>query len=210
MADASDFSNIPRIDSGEPSSSIERCEQRYNIFKKFIKSEGKCIAELGVFKGDLIHYMLRFKPSQLFLVDPWFMFAEKWHFAQSTTTPPDTTDALIAILSQYRAEIARKQVVPFIGTSRTFLNAIGDNALDFAYIDSTHTYDGTVEELELLHRKVRPGGFVAGDDYNKSPDSPHHGVYRAVWDVARSGKYQVVNDGEANQFVLQNRKGIFV
>jgi hypothetical protein len=47
-----------------------------------------------------------------------------------------------------------------------------DHSLDWAYVDSSHAYDHTVQELALLDRKVRSGGVIAGDDWQPDPDHP--------------------------------------
>ena len=40
-----------------------------------------------------------------------------------------------------------------------------DNYFDWVYIDGNHHYDYVKRDLELYTRKVRPRGFVCGDDY---------------------------------------------
>lgn len=42
-----------------------------------------------------------------------------------------------------------------------------DGSLDFVFIDAGHTYESVKLDLESWYEKVRPGGFLVGDDYNK-------------------------------------------
>ena len=65
-------------------------------------------------------------------------------------------------------------------------------SLDWVYLDSSHAYQHTVEELALLRRKVRPGGVIAGDDWQPDPSHPHHGVHRAVMELVSSGSCEVL------------------
>lgn len=57
-----------------------------------------------------------------------------------------------------------------------------DESLDFVFVDAAHTYIDTVELLRLYLPKVKPGGVLAGHDYNSS----FPGVVRAVADVLGS------------------------
>jgi hypothetical protein len=61
-----------------------------------------------------------------------------------------------------------------------FLKRLEDGALDWAYVDTTHQYEHTKAELDLLQRKVKLGGVIAGDDWQLDPYHRHHGVCRAV------------------------------
>jgi hypothetical protein len=47
-----------------------------------------------------------------------------------------------------------------------------DHSLDFVYIDAMHDYDSVKEDLEAWYGKVRPGGILAGHDY-QDEDLPH-------------------------------------
>ena len=42
-----------------------------------------------------------------------------------------------------------------------------DGYFDFVFIDAGHTYESVKLDLESWYEKVRPGGFLVGDDYNK-------------------------------------------
>jgi hypothetical protein len=199
------FDSIPRIYSGEPTSSPERCEDRYKILAKYAPSDG-VFAELGVFKGDFVHFLLRMKPSKLFLVDPWYLLSNSWHFSFSEKTENCTVEALLNLLATYKEEIKNRVLFPVVGTSQTFLNSIEDNTLDFCYIDTTHQYDQTVWELEMLHHKVKHNGIICGDDYCKRPDSGGYQVYNAIKSQLKTGNFDLLVDGESNQFVLRNKK----
>ena len=39
------------------------------------------------------------------------------------------------------------------------------NELDFVFIDANHSYDGVMQDLHAWYDKIRPGGFLVGDDY---------------------------------------------
>jgi predicted O-methyltransferase YrrM len=52
-----------------------------------------------------------------------------------------------------------------------------DQSLDFVFIDADHRYDAVVADVRAWKSKVKPGGILAGHDYNRDD------VYRAVRDV---------------------------
>lgn len=64
-----------------------------------------------------------------------------------------------------------------------------DDSLDFVYIDANHHYDQVMEDITEWTKKVKKGGFVAGDDYIKE-------VEQAVLEYCEAnGKYLNVFNG---------------
>ena len=45
---------------------------------------------------------------------------------------------------------------------------VPDGSLDFVYIDANHNFDFVMEDLITWGRKVRPGGMIAGHDYDRA------------------------------------------
>ena len=62
----------------------------------------------------------------------------------------------------------------------------------WAYVDLTHRYAPTVKELELLRRKVRPGGIIAGHDWKPDPSHRHHGVCRSAREAIGRRRFELV------------------
>lgn len=183
----------------EPSSSPQKCESRYSILKHYMKP-GDIGAEIGVFKGAFVEWLLLTKPSKLYLVDPWYRIGKNWHWAKGNQS---TVRALSSILDAFAEEIGEGIVVPRVEFSQEFLQAIPDDHLDWVYIDSTHGYEQTRTELTYALRKVKPNGFIMGDDYTPDQNHPHHGVYRAVKEFESAGLLVLMVDGEGRQFVAQ-------
>lgn len=159
-------------------------------------------AELGVFKGSFIDYMLATKPKKLYLVDPWYRISREWRWAAGDKSP---VRALINIITEFEDEIESGILEPRIQFSSEFLLTLPDDSLDWVYIDTNHTYETTIIELDLSMKKVKLGGYIMGDDYYSDPKHVFHGVYAAVKEFEAAGKLKIVVDGTHYQFVARRQ-----
>jgi Methyltransferase domain len=162
-------------------------------------------AELGVFKGRFSPVLLRATEAErLHLVDPWYLLTPEWHWGIGDRS---TVNALRRILQRLRTEIETGRVEVHVGNDLDVLRRMPDHSLDWAYVDSSHAYDHTVQELALLDRKVRPGGVIAGDDWQPDPDHPHHGVHRAVTEFLQANDYELrYADAGNRQWAISRRR----
>ena len=129
------------------------------------------------------------RPAHLHLVDPWYLQGTEWSWEKEDRS---TVHALSGVLQAFEAELARGQVVLDIAYDQDFLATLPDAYFDWIYLDTTHTYEQTRLELQLLQKKVKPSGVIAGDDWQPDPAHPHHGVYKAVQEVIADGKYRIL------------------
>ena len=180
---------------GNPLSHAQRnadrsAERRLRALKPLLR-EHAVAAELGVLKGDFSRLIVReLRPARIHLVDPWYLLGAEWQWEQGDRS---TAHALAGIRRDFASEIARGQVVINIAFDQDFLATLPDNYLDWAYLDTTHEYEQTKIELQLLQRKVKPSGVIAGDDWQPDPAHPHHGVYQAVQEVIAQGEYRILH-----------------
>ena len=141
-------------------------------------------AEIGVFRGHFTRDILRkAKPRQLHLIDGWWeLYGERYpdwgEYTDFGRLPTRSAyEEAVAIVDSH----ARGAKCDFhVGDDRQILATFPDSYFDWVYLDSSHDFDHTLEELGLLERKVAPHGLITGDDYWVQPDHVHHGVYRAV------------------------------
>jgi glycosyltransferase involved in cell wall biosynthesis len=59
----------------------------------------------------------------------------------------------------------QKQVIPLKTTSVEAAKQFEDNSLDFVHIDASHDYENVLADIIAWYPKVKPGGFITGDDY---------------------------------------------
>ncbi len=183
----------------EPSSSPQRCARRFDVIKPFLR-KGGIGAEIGVFKGAFVDYFLSSEPKKLYLVDPWFRLSAKWAWAQAGQS---TVRALVDILTEFEPEISAGQIEPRVEFSRDFLHSFPNDHFDWIYIDSSHSYEGTLEELGVAIHAVKNDGFIIGDDFNPDPNSKHYGVCKAVEEFEAEGHLEILVRGENSQFVAR-------
>ena len=160
--------------------------------------------ELGVCKGDFSRKILDIvKPEKLYLVDPWWLLGKKtWSFSIINRS---VISGYINVVKRFENELIDGQVEIKVGYSKDVLKEFPDKYLDWAYIDSSHFYKETKEELELLKLKVKDNGFIAGHDWEPDPSKKHHGVYKAVNEFLRDNPYEIVHLDEATQWCIRKK-----
>ena len=179
-------------------------EKRLRVLQPYLM-ENAVVAELGVLKGDFSEQILRsLKPAKLHLVDPWYLQGLEWPWEKGDRS---TIHALTGILKDFEKELASGQVVLNIGYDQDVLAALPDAYFDWAYLDTTHEYAQTRTELQLLQRKVKASGVIAGDDWRPDPAHPHHGVYKAVQELIAAGQYEILYaDSENLQWAIRQKR----
>ncbi len=81
-----------------------------------------------------------------------------------------------AFCDNLRDLIQKYKVIPVQMLSQDF-ELTDDSQADLVFIDADHRYEAVIEDIKVAMRLLKPGGIMAGHDYNHS-DWP--GVQRAV------------------------------
>ena len=132
----------------------------------------KCV-ELGVYEGDHSNEILKLlEPVELYLVDMWtdikvsgegFDYSgdrqEVWDKRYLRVQNRFTSHDNVSVLRMSTDQAA--EVVP--------------NDLDLVYIDANHEPAAALNDMKKWFPKVRQGGILSGDDYNRE---------QVVWAVA--------------------------
>jgi hypothetical protein len=162
-------------------------------------------AELGVQRGDFSQKLLELAaPRRLHLVDLWYQLGAEWHWGEGEAR--SAIAALVRVIGRFANELVGGRVVLEIGDDLDVLTGFEDDYLDWAYVDTSHDYEHTMRELELLQAKVKPGGLIAGDDWLPEPEHPHHGVCRAVREFVDRHPYELIYAGEDDlQWAIRSR-----
>ena len=114
--------------------------------------KGVNVAEIGVAFGDFSREIIsRCAPGRLFLIDSWGSARFR--------------DGLAAIKDEFAAEIEIERMIIRQGHSVDTLKTMESGAFDWAYIDTSHTYETTLAELNLCGKIVGDAGRISGHDY---------------------------------------------
>jgi hypothetical protein len=130
-------------------------------------------AEVGVYAATFSRLILQIlQPTALFLIDPW-QWRDQWFvnhtqdevalFAGGQNTSEG--DALYARVSRMFADLPAVKVMRT--TSIEASKAFSDDYFDWVYIDGDHRYEPVAEDIRHWWPKLKPGGFLCGDDYKR-------------------------------------------
>ena len=127
---------------------------------KHIKPNDVCV-EVGVWKGDLSRQIAQTQASEIYLVDPWQSINDvpgRLHNTEQEKLDEIYKKVRRRFSFDDRIRVVRKFSV---GASLDFY----DESIDWIYIDGNHSYEFVKEDLNSWWPKIKPGGFVCGDDY---------------------------------------------
>jgi len=167
---------------------------------------GAVAAEIGVFRGEFTDHILRVtEPNELHLFDGWW---EMWGDAfTGWAEGVGTRDAYEEVRAVVRRRTAEDICTFHVGDDVILLEDFPDAYFDWVYVDSSHQFEHTLTELEILDRKVKPTGLIAGDDWREDPAHRHHGVCRAVRDFCSRTAWEVCHTDEAAQWCIGKAVG---
>jgi hypothetical protein len=148
---------------------------------------GSKICEIGVFCGEFAQKLLETNPEKLVLIDPWQGIVGSGNVDGNNYVECDLEKV-------YEHLFEKSQNIPIIdlrrGYSGNILEDYPDNFFDFIYIDGDHSYYGCKLDLNLSWKKVKPGGVIAGHDYEmnmkKAQNYYNFGVKDAVDEFCRN------------------------
>jgi hypothetical protein len=145
---------------------VRRCTNRFALWAEFIdRFQVRTMAELGVFRGEFAEQMLRGAAAveRYYMVDPWR------HLAAWNKPANESDEEFVRIQEEalLRTDFAREKVSVLRGRTVDVIDRIPDGSLDFAYVDGDHTLKGITQDLIGVYAKIRPGGYIAGDDFSR-------------------------------------------
>jgi hypothetical protein len=169
--------------------------------------EGSVCAEIGVDEGVFSRQILdTVSPRRLHLIDPWKHHDEdEYRRSRYGGLGPGGQGIMDERYEEVRARFAEEVQAGRVTFHRNFSNEIADefedSYFDWVYVDGNHHYEFVRQDLKLYYPKVKPGGFIAGDDYG-SRGWWDNGVQKAV-DEFVSQRPDLTLEVHGTQFVIQ-------
>lgn len=151
--------------------------RRWHVLSDLANQNGlKRIAEIGVKTGRTTWELLQRVPnSHVTAIDPWAPYDDfpEWA-AQNHEEHEKRFDKR---LSNYAGRMTKMKM-----TSAEASEKFEDASLDLVFIDADHSYAAVKRDIELWLPKVKPGGILAGHDYDNTEKygDRFKGVDRAV------------------------------
>jgi len=134
---------------------------------KYIKKGDKC-AEIGVWQGDLSRAILKHKPSELHLIDPW---ASQDVIKRCYSINQAAMDQIYKRVLNIFSKLNEVTVHRKFSTDVDF----PEQYFDWVYIDGDHSYNAAKKDLEFYYPLMKKGGHLCGDDYGLWEDRPKTG-----------------------------------
>jgi len=126
---------------------------------------GAICAEIGVWRGDFSARILNVtRPRELHLIDPWAFdsdFPTRWYGGKKAKSQADMDAIHDSVVARFGANPA---VTIHRRKSADAACAFADHTFDWVYIDGDHSYAAVVQDLRVWRSKVKPEGWIAGDD----------------------------------------------
>lgn len=134
--------------------------------------------EVGVAKGEYSEIILQEgQITTLYGVDPYTP-----HRGYQDYTRETTFANLFEAATERLKDYPNYHFIPEY--SMAAVKRFKPGELDFVYIDADHSYKAALEDITEWAKKVRRGGIVAGDDYERNSSNDHYEVTRALFDYA--------------------------
>jgi len=165
--------------------------QRANIIIEFLKDykvgEELVGVEIGVWKGDLICFLLNMEPriKKIYGIDPYVCGTGYWRRRKQRHWDA-VYQEVIDRMKQYRDRVSLIR-----NTSELSINDIP--MVDFVEIDGVHAYANVLWDIELYEPKVNRGGMLCGHDYFGRYARP---IRRAVHEYAEKHRREVYSHEE--------------
>lgn len=141
----------------------ESAEVRAKDFLQAVIPKDGVAAEFGVHKGRLTRVILDVThPTKLHLVDMWYLLGAEWEWGGGDRS---TLNGLVGVMEDNLADLTSGRVQLHIGDDLQLIPTFPDEYFDWVYVDTLHSYDHLIAELEALAPKMKPRGIIAGDDY---------------------------------------------
>ncbi|MBX2940669.1 MAG: class I SAM-dependent methyltransferase [Ferruginibacter sp.] len=188
---------IPKVDLAEKHISGLKVLTNRIALLQMMPLNAVC-AEIGVNRGEFSEEIIKIThPSKMHLIDAWGD-TKRYH------------DGLkLDVEEKFSKQIAEGLIEINVGFSNHVLETFPDHYFDWVYLDTDHTYKQTKTELDVLLRKMKMNGIIAGHDYimGNWPGNVRYGVIESVhefcvqynWQL----KYITINYAESPSFAIQ-------
>lgn len=158
--------------------------------------DGAILVEVGSWKGKSAAFMgveiaNSGKRIEFYAVDHWKGSDEPAHHSD-----PDVRAGRLYEVFLKNIRPVADYVRPLRAPSVEAASQFEDGTVDLVLLDAGHTYEDVSADIAAWRPKIKPGGVMAGDDYNWT------GVRRAI-EEAFAGHIDVLGEGKGRHWMVQ-------
>ena len=140
--------------------------QHFDVLPRLLTDNRiRTFAEIGVYKGKFLKYMLRQIGGyldQYWAIDQWKVLEGEKPRAMGKVQQP-VWDRMYLYACQMMTYFPALRVMR--QSSLEAAKLFPDGYFDMVYIDASHFYEHVLEDIAAWKPKVRPGGILGGHDY---------------------------------------------
>lgn len=181
----------------------------YDIALKYCPNNSTFV-EVGSWMGRSTCYMgqeIKNSPKNIkfYAVDTWAGSEEPQHKETIQKLQNENLTLFDIFKFHLKGCEVDNYVIPFQTTSLGAAEQFEDNSLDFVHIDASHDYENVLADIKAWYPKVKPGGFITGDDYV----SNWGGVIQAVKEYFTGKSVVLLDRGDLtlNKVWLHQKEG---
>lgn len=174
---------------------------RTKLIEKYFSTDSVGI-EIGVHLGEFSKILIdTCKPKLFYAVDPWIVFEDP-KYENAIYGKQFNQKQLDQRYEFVKQKFQNDKSVKIIRDySFNAVKLFEDCFFDWMYLDGDHSYQGVLSDLENFGQKIKPGGYIIGDDYKKGKWWKD-GVIKAVDDFVADNKFDII-ETKYEQFVLK-------
>jgi len=164
-AAANPGSTILKVPSKAAAGKAPNVPYRVRLLDYLVK--GGAVAEIGVWKGDFAAVLIeKLQPRVLHLIDPWLFqpqFPKRMYGGLAVKNQAGMDRLHKSVVARF---VNRPEVLIHREASIDAMHKLPDASLDVVFVDGDHSFEVVLQDFALAHRKVKPGGYICGDDWN--------------------------------------------
>jgi hypothetical protein len=167
-----------------------RYETRLDMIRSLVPKNGE-YAEIGVFEGEFSKELFEtLEPRKLHLIDLFSGIACSGDKDGNNSKCVNLEKVFHNLMIHFPSNVDF-----YKGNSYNILEGFENDSLDMIYIDGDHEYEGVRKDLEMAYKKVKPGGWIMGHDYEmnmeKAKTEYTFGVKKAVDEFCKNNNQTI-------------------
>lgn len=119
------------------------------------------VLEMGVFFGRGMIYLAEHSEFEVYAVDQFDLDVMCYRSDAIQTN----ADMYGAVLKNVFDRNLQRRITLIALSSERASKLFADQSLDCVFIDGAHGYEDVIRDISYWRSKVKPGGFISGDDY---------------------------------------------